>query len=61
VTLAAEPVTFAATMLLILKTNPDDAALDNNTLAVVLAGVKKVVVPRMVVTLTMFGFAMIAP
>jgi hypothetical protein len=43
--LAAEPVTFAATMLLILKTNPEDAAFDNSTLADVLDGVKKVVVP----------------
>jgi hypothetical protein len=47
--------------LLTLKTRPEDAAFDSSVLAVVLAGVKKVVVPRMVVTFTIFGFAMIAP
>lgn len=45
VVLAAEPVVLAATMLLILKTKPEPDALDNRTLAVVFAGVKKVVVP----------------
>jgi hypothetical protein len=48
-------------MLLTLKTRPEPDALDNKTLAVVFAGAKKVVVPRMVVTATMFGFAMSAP
>ena len=51
---AEVPFTLAHTIWLILYSNVDDAALDNNTLAVVLAGVKKVVVPRMAVTLTIF-------
>jgi len=58
---ALEPFTFAHTIWLILKTKPELAAFDNKTLAVVLAGVKKVVVPRMDVTLTIFGFAMMVP
>jgi hypothetical protein len=44
---------------LILKTRPEDAVLDNKVLAVVLAGVRYVVLPVRVVTLIMFGFAMI--
>jgi hypothetical protein len=44
---------------LILKTRPEDAALDNKVLAVVLAGVRYVVLPVRVVTLIIFGFAMI--
>jgi hypothetical protein len=55
------PSTLDATMLLILKTRPEDAALDNKTFAVVLAGVKKVVMPLMTVTFTIFGFAMMVP
>ena len=56
---AEEPFTLAHTIWLILKTRPEDAALDSKTLAVVLAGVRYVVVPRMDVTLTILGFAMI--
>ena len=58
---ALEPFTFAQTIWLILKTKPDDAALDNRVLAVVFAGVRYVVVPRIDVTLTIFGFAMMVP
>jgi hypothetical protein len=58
---AEEPFTLAHTIWLILKTRPEDAALDSKTLAVVLAGVRYVVVPRMDVTLTIFGFAMMVP
>ena len=58
---ALAPFTFAHTIWLILKTKPDDAALDSRVLAVVLAGVRYVVVPRILVTFTMFGFAMIFP
>jgi hypothetical protein len=36
----------------------EEAALGSNTTAVVADGVKKVVVPSMVTTLTMFGLAM---
>ena len=56
---AEVPFTLAQTIWLILKTRPDDAALDSRVLAVVFAGVRYVVVPRMDVTLTMLGFAMI--
>jgi hypothetical protein len=48
-------------MLLTLNTKLEPDAFDNNTLAVVLAGAKKVVVPRIVVTATMFGFDMMFP
>jgi len=58
---ALEPLTLAHTIWLILKTRPEDAALDNRVLAVVLAGVRYVVLPVMVVTLTMLGFAMMYP
>ena len=44
---------------MILKTRPEDAAFDSKVLAVVLPGVKYVVLPVRVVTLTMLGFAMI--
>ena len=54
---AEEPLTLAQTIWLILKTKPEDAALDSSVLAVVLAGVRYVVVPRILVTLTIFGFA----
>jgi len=55
------PSTLDATMLLTLKTKPEDAALDNKTFAEVLAGVRKVVMPLIIVALTMFGFAMMTP
>ena len=58
---ALEPFTLAHTIWLILKTRPEDAALDSRVLAVVLPGVKYVVLPVMVVTLTIFGFAMMVP
>ena len=61
VSTAAEPLMLAATIWLILKTLPEDAAFASSTLAVVLAGVRYAVLPMMVVTFTMFGAAMIAP
>jgi hypothetical protein len=62
VALTAEvPFTLAATIWLILNTLPLDAAFDNNTLAVVLAGVRYVVVPYAVVAARRFGFAMFSP
>jgi hypothetical protein len=58
---AEVPFTLAHTIWLILKTRPEDAALDNKVLAVVLLGVRYVVLPVRVVTLTIFGFAMMVP
>ena len=58
---ALEPFTLAHTIWLILKTRPEDAAFDSKTLAVVLPGVRYVVLPVRVVTLTIFGFAMMVP
>ena len=58
---AEVPFTLAHTIWLILKTKPEPAALDSKTLAVVLAGVRYVVLPVRVVTLTILGFAMIVP
>jgi hypothetical protein len=57
VSTADVPFTLAATIWLILNTSLDEAGFASNTTAVVADGVKKVVVPNMVVTLTMFGFA----
>jgi hypothetical protein len=54
---ALEPLTLAHTIWLILKTKPEDAALDNRTVADVLEGVRYVVVPRILVTFTILGFA----
>ena len=56
---ALEPLTLAHTIWLILKTRPDDAALESKTLAVVLAGVRYVVVPMIEVTFTIFGELMV--
>jgi hypothetical protein len=61
VSTAAEPFTLAATMLLILKTWPLEAALGTKTTAVVALGVRYVVVPDAVVAAKRFGFAMIVP
>jgi hypothetical protein len=58
---ALAPFTLAHTIWLILKTRPEDAVLDNRVLAVVFAGVRYVVLPVRVVTLIIFGFAMVVP
>jgi hypothetical protein len=57
---AVAPSMLAITIELILKTLPLDAALDASCVALVpTATVSEL--PRMLVTFTIFGFAMIAP
>ena len=57
--IAFVPSTFAATIWLILKTLPEDAAFASKTLAVVLDGVAYAVFPITLATLTILGAAIL--
>lgn len=61
VTATAEAVTLEATMLLTLLTVLTAGVKAVHTVGLVLLGVRYVVTPKIEVTLTMFGFAIIAP